>query len=90
MATASLQRLCDHVLVLRLHEAGGTLGDPYFASGLVEQKATNSVTLHGYTTSIPFKPSHRKAVFAALRAHGFVRVSWERKTVLARTIDRIT
>lgn len=77
MATASLQPI---IYVLRVHEDGGQLGDPYYASCTVLRIGDASCELIGYSSRIRHTAQMRRAVFKALREAGFDLVGWERKT----------
>lgn len=75
--SATLDRLCVHALVLRLHPGPhGRVGDPFvWACAVESQEGGDLAVLHGAPGAPPGGP---RPVLEALARDGFRRVAWRR------------
>ena len=72
----SIQWLCEHAGIVRIHPHGHHFGGDYHWHCTIERVGPTAV-LHGALIG----PGHkgRQHIAAALRAEGFTKVQWERK-----------
>jgi hypothetical protein len=70
----SIQWLCDHVGVIRIHEKGGTYGDPYIWACTIGKKSDTTVMFYGALQS----PPSLETIGICLLNAGFKELIWER------------
>lgn len=75
--TASIEWLCEHAGVVRLHERGGSFGDPYVWACTVQNDQNQGAILKGVCAPLPHGGVH--AIKDALRIDGFCRYRYDRR-----------
>lgn len=74
---ASIEWICEHVGVIRLHEQEGDFGDPYVWACTVENDFDHGAILKGVCAPMPQEGA--RAVAHALWKDGFNRYRYDRR-----------